>query len=262
MTTTYPAGSQRQPSGYTPNSPLYHHHHHHHGLRHRRLCRTIVCLQLPIRILILLLVVSMDTQSRIPFTHLPLLFLDLAGILDEQPSSYPYNNYPSQLQPRTSHYTEPSFNPTTYNSTGILNSASPPRLPSANVPNPYAMLSSNPYMPPTAPDPYFPLTSQSPRPHPHGAQRQYTLGGDGDGRNYDSLLPDANNSYLPNSGTGISLGAYQTPINTNTGYAAPSMTSPTKQYQQTPVSSQPLEEAPPGYNAGTAGVIGHWGKHS
>ena len=174
MTTTYPAGSQRQPSGYTPNSPLYHHHHHHHGLRHRRLCRTIVCLQLPIRILILLLVVSMDTQSRIPFTHLPLLFLDLARILDEQPSSYPYNNYPSQLQPRTSHYTEPSFNPTTYNSTGILNSASPPRLPSANVPNPYAMLSSNPYMPPTAPDPYFPLTSQSPRPHPHGAQCQYT----------------------------------------------------------------------------------------
>ena len=122
------------------------HHHHHHGLRHRRLCRTIVCLQLPIRIFILLLVVSMDTQSRIPFTHLPLLFLDLVGIPDQQPSSYPYNNYPSQLQPRTSHYTEPSLNPTTYNSTGILNSASLPRLPSVNVPNTYAVLSSNPYM--------------------------------------------------------------------------------------------------------------------
>jgi len=112
----------------------------------------------------------------------------------------------------------------------------------------------------TTPDPYVPLTSQSPR--PHGVQRQYTLGGDGYGGNHNSLLPDASNSYLPYSGTGMSFGAYQTPINTNTGYAAPSMTSPTKQYQQAPVSSQPLEEAPPGYDAGAAGIIGYWGKHS
>lgn len=266
VTTTYPAGPQRQPSGYTPSSPLY---------SSAPPPQTSPPPPLPNNHVPMTAYQNPHTASGCEYGHTVtysshaltylLSFLDLAGTTpNQQPSSYPYNNYPSpsQFQPQTSHYTEPSFNPTIYNSTGILNSASPPRLPSANVPNPYTAPSSNPYMSPTASDPYVPLTSQSPRPHPHGAQRQYTLGGDSYGGNYDSPLPDANNSYLPNLGTGISFGAYQTPINTNTGYAAPSTTSPTKQYQHTLVSSQPLEEAPPGYDAGAAGVIGHWGKHS
>jgi hypothetical protein len=167
-----------------------------------------------------------------------------------------YNDYSSQPQPQTSHYAQPSFNPDVYNSTGILNSASPPPMPTAAAPIPYTA-PSNPYTSHSAVNPYTSYTSQSPPPQSYGAPRhQYTLGGDGYGAHSVPTHPEENSSsYFPYSGAGASSGAHAAPINPTTGYGAPSHTSPVK-------GSQPLssEEAPPGYDAGTSGVIGHWSK--
>ncbi|KXN88889.1 pH-response regulator protein palI/rim-9 [Leucoagaricus sp. SymC.cos] len=161
-----------------------------------------------------------------------------AGSHQQQPSSYSqYNNYSSQAQPQNTHYSEPSFNPDVYNSTAP---------------------SSNPYTSSSTPNPYSSHTAQSP-PEPYGApQRQYTLGGDGYGANSLPPLPEeSSSSYFPNLGVAASS-AYPSPINTSTGYGAPSQTSPTKESYPPPPAS---DEAPPGYDAGTSGVTGHWSKH-
>ncbi|KAF5352472.1 hypothetical protein D9756_005863 [Leucocoprinus leucothites] len=177
----------------------------------------------------------------------------------QQPSSYSqYNNYSSQPQPQTSHYAEPSFNPDVYNSTGVLSSASPPPMPATNVPNPYTTPSSNPYTSSATPNPYTSFASQSSPPQSYGAQRQYTLGGDGYGENSVPQLPEENkSSYFPYSGASAPSNTYPTP---NTGYTAPSQPDPTPG-SQSPPTSHSQEEAPPRYDADPAGVTGHWGKH-
>ncbi|KAJ3572207.1 hypothetical protein NP233_g3238 [Leucocoprinus birnbaumii] len=184
-----------------------------------------------------------------------------AGPHSQQPSSHSqYNNYSTQPQPQTSHYAEPSFNPDVYNSTAILSSASPPPMPTAGLANPYTTPAANPYTSPAATPAANPYTShtQSPPPQTYGAQRQYTLGGDGYGENTVPPLPQENySSYSPYSGASTST-AYPAPINTNAAYTTPS--HPAEGSLPPPTSHSP-EDAPPGYDAGASGVTGQWGKH-
>ncbi|KAF9451406.1 pali-domain-containing protein [Macrolepiota fuliginosa MF-IS2] len=182
-----------------------------------------------------------------------------AASQNQQPTSYPqydqYNNYNSQPQPQTTHYSEPSFNPDVYNSTGILNTSSSPPVPATNTStaNPYLASSSSPYTTPSTP-------SQQYTPH----QRQYTLGGDGYGANSVPPLPEQNSSsYYQYSGAGAASNSYPAPIDTSTAYGVLPQTSPVKGSRQPPGStlSYSPDDAPPVYEAGSSDVAGHWGKH-
>jgi hypothetical protein len=159
---------------------------------------------------------------------------------DRQPSAYPshdpYNNFASQSQPQTSHYAEPSFNPDTYNNTGILNTSPSPPMPAG---------ATNPYI--TTSNPYTPYNTQSPPPQ-HIPQRQYSLSGD----TYGGTLPAQPNSSYMYTGAGALSGGYTAPANT----AREAVT-------RAPVvdgSQSNYNDAPPEYDAGVSGVTGHWGK--
>lgn len=151
---------------------------------------------------------------------------------EQQPSGYAqYDPYPSQQNTR---YAEPSFNPDTYNNTAAMNTPVPSATNYASMPNPY-----------------YSSTSPPP-PQPNQHDRSYTLGGDGYGA---SSVPPLQEFNTP-SPYGYGAPAHTQsppPINTNVGYAQSS--------QQTSLQPAPIhEDSPPGYETGTSGVTGNWGK--
>lgn len=155
---------------------------------------------------------------------------------DQQPSGYAqYESYPSQQNTR---YAEPSFNPNTYNNTAAVN---PPASSATN----YGAM----------PNPYYSSASPPP-PQPNQRDRSYTLGGDGYGGSTVPPLQEYNTSY----GYGApALTHSPPPINTNVGYAqSPQQTSPVKGPRAQPAPIH--EDSPPGYETGTSGVTGNWGK--
>lgn len=108
---------------------------------------------------------------------------------------------------------------------------------------------------PVQPNPYLNHQSTSLPPPQH--DRAYTLGGDGYGSNFVPPLEDHN---AP-GGYGYGqppLTQSPPPINTNIGYSQPPLRSPVGGPRAQPGASQ--EDAPPGYEPGTSGVTGNWGK--
>lgn len=92
---------------------------------------------------------------------------------------------------------------------------------------------------------------------PGHQDRSYTLGGDGYGSNSVPPLPEhqsMNSAYLPYPGQTHSS---PEPINTNLSPMPPSQTSPIKGPRPQPGQ---LDDAPPGYDAGSGNVTGAWGK--
>jgi len=112
----------------------------------------------------------------------------------------------------------------------------------------------------SSPNPY--LASSSPSHQQH--ERAYTLGGDGYGA---SSVPPLQQQQDYDYGHSSSSGFYgsQQPsasaINTNVGgFVQPhTPSSPVKGPRAQPGSMFP-EEAPPGYDSGTSGITGNWGK--
>ncbi|CAA7264824.1 unnamed protein product [Cyclocybe aegerita] len=165
----------------------------------------------------------------------------------QQPSSYSqYDPYGSQPQPQPQ-YAEPAYNSDPYNNTPT----SPP-MPQAST---YA--ASNPY--------YGASSSPPPQQGRGQPERSYTLGGDGYGMNSVPPLPE----HSTPGGAYYAYGGDQqpqhinpyapSPIDTNTGYAAqPVHTSPVKGPRAQPGAIP--EDSPPGYEPGTSGITGNWGK--
>ncbi|KAF9567838.1 pali-domain-containing protein [Agrocybe pediades] len=155
---------------------------------------------------------------------------------NRQPSSYSqYDPYATQSPPQqATHYAEPSSYHDPYNS--------PPML-AASSPNPY-------------------LTSPSP---PHQQQysqhneRSYTLGGD----NYGASAMHQQQDYAYTSSSSTVYNSQQPPSTVNTdigGFVQPhTPTSPVRGPRAQPGASF-HEDAPPGYDQGTSGVTGNWGK--
>ncbi|THV01432.1 pali-domain-containing protein [Dendrothele bispora CBS 962.96] len=100
-----------------------------------------------------------------------------------------------------------------------------------------------------------------------GPERSYTLGGDGYGMNSVPPLPERQDSVPPMpdhpsaTAYNIPYAGTTAPINTNSGN-----TSPVKGPRPPPgiptTHSSPVEheDSPPGYDAGTSGIAGAWGK--
>ncbi|KAJ3517857.1 hypothetical protein NLJ89_g218 [Agrocybe chaxingu] len=134
-------------------------------------------------------------------------------------------------------------------------------------------LLSHPHEPTDAPgkayaasNPYYGASSSPPPQQSRGQpERNYTLGGDGYGMNSVPPLPEHSTS----GGAYYAYGGDQqpqhinpyapTPIDTNAGYAVqPAHTSPVKGPRAQPGATP--EDSPPGYEPGTSGITGNWGK--
>ncbi|KIM47550.1 hypothetical protein M413DRAFT_439214 [Hebeloma cylindrosporum] len=156
---------------------------------------------------------------------------------EQQPSGY--TQYDPYSSPQNTRYAEPSYNPETYNNTAAMNPTMPSATNYASMPNPYYGSSSPP----------------PPQPTPH--DRSYTLGGDGYGGSSVPPLQEHNTPY----GYGAPAHTQSPPpIDTNVGYvqSPPQHTSPVKGPRAQPAPIH--EDAPPGYETGTSGVTGNWGK--
>ncbi|KAF5368544.1 hypothetical protein D9758_002150 [Tetrapyrgos nigripes] len=100
-----------------------------------------------------------------------------------------------------------------------------------------------------------------------GPERNYTLGGDGYGENSVPPLPERQGSVpaLPDhpaasSTYNIPYSGSPAPINTNLPLSGGTNPSPRGPRQQPTTSSPTHEDSPPGYEAGTSGITGAWGK--
>ncbi|PPQ77035.1 hypothetical protein CVT25_014852 [Psilocybe cyanescens] len=152
---------------------------------------------------------------------------------EQHPSSYSqYDPYAAQQQQQQSHYAEPSYHQDPY-------TTSPP-MPAAGG---YA----------GTPNPYFNAPTSPPLPQAQH-ERAYTLGGDGYGASSVPPLQD----YGHNTSGSHFLTQSPPTLNTNLAFEQPAQASPVRGPRPRPGSMS--EDAPPGYDAGTAGVTGNWGK--
>ncbi|KAF8167411.1 SUR7/PalI family-domain-containing protein [Crassisporium funariophilum] len=171
---------------------------------------------------------------------------------EQQPTSYSqYDPYGAQSQPpQHPHYAEPSYNADPYGHIAQANPAMPSAVSYAGAtPNPY-------YSTPSSPPPQLSQQQQH--------DRSYTLGGDGYGASTVPPLQEYNNvpgGYYAYGGEEPSRPSHGAPIDTNLGYASSPQTSPVRGPRAQPGAPlAPLEDSPPGYDTGTSGVTGNWGK--
>ncbi|KAF8807931.1 pali-domain-containing protein [Phlegmacium glaucopus] len=157
---------------------------------------------------------------------------------EQQTSTYSQYNSPYGDVKSQSHLVELSYNPDQYNTNSLVN----PPMPSGTN---YANLSTpNPYL--------IPSTSPPPQ-QSHQPERSYTLGGDSYGASSQPPLQEYNTRGYYGYNEGHSS---PPPINTNTGYMQAGPASPVRG-PRTPATHDDL---PPGYEIGTSGVTGNWGK--
>jgi len=107
------------------------------------------------------------------------------------------------------------------------------------------------------PNPYY-TSASPPPPQPNQHDRSYTLGGDGYGASSVPPLQEYNTPAPYGYGAPAHTQS-PPPISTDVSYLqSPPQTSPVRGPRAQPGTVP--EDSPPGYDAGTSGVTGNWGK--
>lgn len=111
----------------------------------------------------------------------------------------------------------------------------------------------------STPNPYLIPSTSPPPQQSHQPERSYTLGGDNYGA---SSQPQQNTpSYYGYNETPSGQLSSPPPINTSAGYMQAGPASPVKgPRSQSVVAPVTQDDLPPGYETGTNGITGNWGK--